>query len=205
MFVPSTIAAYAIFKVKRWSIPVVLICIFWLASCMIFLNSGSTISSILLTIVLPVIINVLIVLHLLTPRIQIFYKDSKLRWWEREKRYQYSAPINIQFSDQTLRGQLLNISKGGCLIESDKEFPIGSLIKIRASTLVGEVELNSRITFNKKDYLWKHGVQFVENDQENFKTLLNLIKKLKNSKTPISNPPPYWKDDLKQWVKELLK
>jgi hypothetical protein len=206
VFIPSTVAAFAIYKVRKWSFPVVLVIILWLSGNM--LKEFSTLYgfwTILVAIIIPILINIALVSYILIPNVYIFYRDSLLRWWERDKRFVHVAPVEILLDGKELHGKILNVSMGGCFLESLEEIPEDSVFSIRLTLLTTLLSLKDKIGHRRKSEMWGYGVKFIDISKGDKNDLRNVMKQLEKANTPVVNPAPEWREDLKIWLQELFK
>jgi PilZ domain len=206
IFVPSTVAAYAIYKVRKWSFPVVLICILWLSGNMIKeFSSSLSLGTIMIGIVIPIIINIALASYILIPNVYIIYRDSMLRWWERDKRFVYRAPCEIHHDDKELSGEVINISKGGCFLETSEEIPENAVFTIKFSVSSELFSLKVKIGHRRNGDLWGYGLQFVDLNPLEKKQLERSMHQLHVLNTPEVNPIPHWKEDFQNWFRELIR
>jgi hypothetical protein len=206
MIVPSLIASYAVYKVKKWSFPVVFICTAWLSVTTIkdYSNSMDT-WSIFIGIILPILINLILSSYILLPNVYRYYTNAMLRWWERENRYIYQTPVSIELDGEKFAFELENISKGGCLVKNvlDVNFEKPFLIKLNVLDNPLEIKAivgHKRLTTNS----WVYGLKFIELEKTQKRELKNIISQFKKMNSPIANPPPHWKEDFLNWLKGIL-
>jgi hypothetical protein len=205
MFIPSLLASFAVYKVKKWSFPIVFLCISWLAyTSYIDFNKSSGYWSLAIGIILPTLINLVLSSYILLPNIYKYYQNNMLRWWERDTRYIYPTKIEIIIDNIPHNFNLENISRGGCLISNVADFDINAPITIIMTILNHPLELKAsvghkRLTSNS----WVYGLQFIDINSENKVRLKKIATEFKKKNVPHANPLPYWKDDLLDWFRSL--
>ena len=204
MMAPGFISAIAIYCVKKWSYPVFLLCMGWLLS-QILLNLQHTNDSYLITmtVVAPLVFNIVLVSYFLIPAVKTTYYDPRVRWWEAKPRYIVDLKSEINYSGQKSSGKLANISEGGAFIESDLDIPLESDLKLSFEISNAEFELTSKVIF-KVPGKTAYGVQFDFQDKVERKQLIHTIRYLKESGAEVTRPIPLWSDDLKSWFFKLL-
>jgi hypothetical protein len=204
--VPSIVAAYAVYKVRKWSFAVVLVCILWLSvSMMREYSSDLELSTVIFGIVIPIFINIALASYILLPNVYAVYRDSMIRWWERESRYEYKTPVEILYDNQTVSGELINLSRGGCFMISSVEIPAEFQLSLKMTVLEMHLELKAKIGHRRsQEQGWGYGLQFVDLTNEDKKKLKTIIHQFETLKYPLVNPLPDWKEDFKMWFNELI-
>jgi hypothetical protein len=206
MFVPSLLAAYAVYKVRKWSFAVVLICILWLAvSTIREYSSDLGLWTILMGFVIPIIINITLASYILIPDVYAVYRDSMIRWWERESRFIYKTPVEIHYEGNSVAGELINLSSGGCFMGSSVEIPVEFQLLLKMNVLNIPLELKAKTGHRRaSEQGFGYGLQFFEVTDEDKKKLKTIVQQLDSLKYPLANPLPDWKEDFKLWFKELI-
>ena len=209
LIVPSLLAAFATYSVKKWSYIILGVCAFWITGIALFnvykyygaLNG----LQILFAVVLPIIFSFAITLYFLVPAVKTTYFDPKIRWWEAKPRYIIEFETQVKQGEEEVTGKITNISEGGSFIQfEEKELELESDINLKFSYNDKEYETEAKIVFGRND-IKGYGVQFINLDRDKKKLLKSLIKEIKNSGADLSRPLPMWNDDLKKWAINLFK
>ncbi|MBY0414589.1 MAG: hypothetical protein K2Q18_10500, partial [Bdellovibrionales bacterium] len=107
MVVPSLVAGYSVYSVKKWSYPVFLICMVWITIQVFFKFSYALRGmDFVLTVILPMFINVVYVSYILLPKVRAPYYDPRLRWWETKPRYVFETDLKISYNDVSADGKM---------------------------------------------------------------------------------------------------
>lgn len=205
MIVPPVISAIAILKIKRWSYPTFLICMFWLC---IFaytaLPEKVSHFEVFYSFAFPMFINVMVVSYFLIPAVKAAYYDPRLRWWEAKPRYIVDTKINILADGKEVVAKATNISEGGVFMGIDQKLPLDSTVKINFLLCETQFSLDAKIIFNLPNTT-SYGVQFQNLDKKDKKSLSLAIQGLRKSGYPETRETPHWLDDFKLWFFKLIK
>ncbi|MGE3973839.1 MAG: PilZ domain-containing protein [Bdellovibrionales bacterium] len=79
------------------------------------------------------------------------YFNPKLRWWDRNPRYRIQIAAKFQIDRQTRKGNLLDISKGGCFTELDTKLIVGEEIEIRIMLLKFDFTTKAKVIWSCED------------------------------------------------------
>ena len=111
------IAGVAIYLMKPWSYAVFLVAMGWslVANIASFRYAQSAqISLPMLLVVYGVQLGLAI--YFMLPSVRRTYFDSRVRWWEAQRRLLFQTSFMGQLAGQGLTGKILNISAGGALL-----------------------------------------------------------------------------------------
>jgi hypothetical protein len=203
MIVPSVLAGYAIYSVKKWSYPVFLACMLWITCHMLSKFSSHTFSELLFSAIIPMIINIVYVSYLLLPKMRAPFYDARLRWWETKPRYVYSTDVQVSFNNNTSEGQMTNISEGGLFAIIPMAIEPQTTLNLKFSILATPIELKAKIVYRKPDGT-SHGLQFCDLNKSQKKTLKQMMARLAQEKYEVTRPVPRWSDDFIKWFKTLM-
>ncbi len=209
LIIPSLLAAFAVWSVKKWSYIVLLVCVCWI-SLNGFINlytyyGNLNFLQIFFAIISPIIFSVAITFYFLIPTVKTTYFDPKLRWWEAKPRYEVDILGHVGSEADTKEVQIQNISEGGLFFTSSHEFQLENTVKLKFNFNEEEFIIDSKLIFKRTD-INGYGVQF---DFSNTPEELNRIKRgilhLNYSGAKLCRPIPMWNEDLKNWVLSLLQ
>jgi Tfp pilus assembly protein PilZ len=205
MIVPSLVAGIAVYNVKKWSYPVFLISMAWITLQMFYKFSAQEIqtSDFLVTIIIPMIINIGYVSYVLLPKVRAPFFDPRLRWWETKPRYVFSTEIEITNGETITEGKMTNISEGGLFAVTSGAIEPNSIVKLKLTILDMPLEINAKVVYRKPDGA-SHGLQFHDVNANQKRVLKKIVGHLKNIKCPETRPVPKWNEDLVQWFKTLI-
>lgn len=204
MIVPSLIAGYAVYSVKKWSYPVFLICMAWITCQMFFKFSYQfSGSEFFLTVIIPMIINIGYVSYILLPKVRAPYYDARLRWWETKPRYVFETDIKITFADTFTDGKMTNISEGGLFAIIPTSIEPNTIIKLNLSILETPLEILAKVVYRKPDGT-SHGLQFEKVTGPQKKIVKAIISKLAANNYEMTRPVPRWDEDFIKWFKTLI-
>lgn len=205
MTVPSLLSSIAIYNVKKWSYPVFLSSMIWITARATYLYSNQLqLSELILTILLPMLINILFVSYLLLPNLRAIYCDLKLQWWETKPRYLFLSDLIVVNNGNIIHGKVTNISEGGLFALISTPIESKSLVDLNFVILGAHFLLNATIVYCKADGI-SHGLQFINLTRDQKKSLKKLMKKLSKDKYEQTRPIPIWNEDLKGWFLTLIK
>ena len=137
--------AYAIFAVKRWSIPFSIGVLIYdtATTATASISHGSTIVTI--GIIGAHLINLVMIIYFLLPQVRALYFNRKLRWWESQPRYRINLPA-LMNGEVT---QVLDFSRSGVLVRAGEcSFQLGSEVRL-VLTVAGEDYSFSGVVVNK--------------------------------------------------------
>lgn len=113
----------------------------------------------------------------------IFY--PRVTWWEYDFRYKGDIKIEIEYLKHKFPGRLHDLRKGaGCVVSFEKFFP-GTIFTFTVLSDDCEETYEVRVVSRRETHWGRgltYGVQFVSENEEKFKKLLNLWKVKKNAR-----------------------
>ena len=205
MVVPSLVACFAIYNVKKWSYPLFLSAMFWIILKMFYIYSNQiSFFGLILTMLIPMLINILFVSYILLPNVRAAYFDPKMRWWETAPRYIFSNPVKINLDGGIILGNMTNISIGGLFINIMSPLKPDTLISISFDIFDTHFLLNSKVVYCKSNE-FSYGLQFLNITNIQKKSLKKIIKKLADENYETTCPTPIWTEDLTKWFLTLIK
>ena len=178
LFLFPVVTSFAIFKVKKWSLPTFLACE---ASMLIgnihYINWLRTVG---FNEMVPFYYffsatTFLVTLYFLIPAIRIAYLDPRIRWWEAKPRYTTDIECEIKTKNVTSKGTIINISESGFFLSTDSKVKQNDMIDVSFSYKEESYCLKAEAV-----YCSERGsgcqIQFTGKDQQ--KQLKNLTKLL---------------------------
>lgn len=204
MVVPSLVAGVAVYCVKKWSYPVFLLCMVWIAIQVFFKFSYALRGfEFFLTVILPMLINILYVSYILLPKVRAPYYDPRLRWWETKPRYVFSTDLKITYNNEAVEGKMTNVSEGGLFAIIPTMIEPNSMIDVGFDVLGNHVDLKAKIVYRKPDGT-SYGLQFASLSGDQKKSIKKIIAKLDEGKYEMTRPVPKWDEDFVRWFKTLI-
>jgi uncharacterized membrane protein len=204
MVVPSLVAGIAVYSVKKWSYPVFLVCMSWITWQMFYKFSYHfSASELIITVLLPMLINIAYVSYILLPKVRAPYYDPRLRWWETKPRYVFETDIKITYADIVTEGKMTNISEGGLFAIIPTAIEPNTILKLNLSILENDLEILAKIVYRKPDGT-SHGLQFHEVTGDQKKALKKIINNLATNNYEMTRPIPRWDEDFIKWFKTLI-
>ena len=76
-------------------------------------------------------INIFLIIYLFLPKVRRPFFDKSIKWWAAPKRHRITIPCLLEFGDQLIEGNTINISRTGIFFETDVKIPIKETVKIR--------------------------------------------------------------------------
>jgi len=205
MVVPSLVAGFAVYSVKKWSYPVFLLSMLWLSVHMLSnFPAGISVSEILFSKILPMLINITYVSYLFLPTVKAAYYNPKLRWWETKPRYITTADLLVTFENHFTKGQMLNFSEGGLLATINSYVDEEAIYHLSMVICNEEVSVKAKIVHVKED-INQYGFQFVEMKRRHRKLIKRVLRNLQKEKCQVTRDVKPWREDLKDWFKTLIK
>ncbi len=204
LIVPSLLAAFAVWSVKKWSYILLLICVGWISmngAYNLYLYYGNLNAlQIIFAIVSPIVFSILITLYFLIPTVKTTYFDPKLRWWEAKPRYEVEIKGISENQDKENEIFIKNISEGGLFFTSNTEFELNTFSNLLFNFNDEDFSIPGKLIFKRTD-INGYGVQF---DFTQHPLELDRLKRgilhLKFSGAKLCRPIPMWNDDLKKWL-----
>ena len=204
MIVPSVIAGIAVYSVKKWSYPVFLLCMAWITCQMFYKFSFDfTKTELFLTVIIPMLINIVYVSYILLPKVRAPYYDPRLRWWETKPRYVYATDIKISYNNIQTSGQMTNISEGGLFAIINESIEPNTVIKLNLEILGDHLEIQAKVVYRKPDGT-SHGLQFTNETGNQKRAVKKIIAHLASKNFEMTRPVPRWDEDLAKWFKTLI-
>lgn len=204
MVVPSLIAAFAVYSIRKWSYAVFLVCIAWI-TIQILHDFSATMSrsEMMYMIAIPLMINLVCVSYLLLPEVRVAYFDKRLHWWETRPRYLMSTEVLAIIDKKEVKGKTTNISEGGMFIILPQAVDAGTTLELKFVLLGTEFKVNAKVVYASADGV-SHGVQFIDLMAFQERELAETMKILARAKYKLSHQPLEWSEDLFKWLKTLF-
>jgi hypothetical protein len=207
---PNLIAAYATYSVKKWSYSVLGLYVLWVAGHgiykMIRYYNDINMMQTFFIFMLPAAFATIVALYFFIPSVKTTYFDKRIRWWEAKPRYKTNIDAKVELEDQnSVEVTVKNLSEGGAFVETKSDLELDTYIKIQFEVNKVQIDTRAKIVFKRSGDMIGHGLQFDPADKTNHKKMKMIIKYFKTTKTPLCRPIPMWDEDLKKWLRTLLK
>lgn len=203
--VPSLIAAYAIYSVKNWSIPVFIAAIFWLLiniAINVFSTMGTGPAFVLILIALMT--NLFFLFFILIPNLRKIYFNPKIRWWESRPRFKISTEVKLHSNNGMYNGRMLNFSDGGLFLENSKPLKQDEIYQLEFEIRGINFNLLGKVVHGNVEKC-SYGIQFHELNIIQKKELENLSDQLLKDKVEEVRVLKPWQEDFKDWFKTVIK
>lgn len=143
-----------------------------------FAQSQNRIATYLVLVVLQIIVILLVARELRVP-----YFSPRISWWESDPRYKLSILAKIDLGNEFTKAEIVDLSRGGCFIKSNKEIPLDSKIKLEFDLYDNLMRCDGVVVW-KTERTITHpkgiGVRFLGLDSETKKTLKDITKRLRD-------------------------
>ena len=203
LIVPSFLAAFAIYTVKKWSYPLFIFALCWIIGRNLFLFSVEQTLS-LWEFLLATVVNFALVTYFLLPAVRIAYLNPRLRWWEAKIRFNVNLPLTIFFQEREIASIVSNISQGGLFCKTPEDFPLQAPVALAFSDREMAFKLLGKVVFKRQDQSG-YGIEFIALPPAERKKLKQYARILEKAKIPSSRPRAVWTEDFIQWLSRLIK
>lgn len=109
------------------------------------------------------------------------YFNPKMRWWQRDHRFSVNLAAQLRYQDKLLHCNVLDISKGGCFIETNVDFHISDVAWLRIQLSQHDFTALGKVTWVNKKGLKGVGIQFTGMGKRDRKALGSLIAYLRSA------------------------
>lgn len=200
------IAGIAIFQMKRWSYGV-----FFLATSWSILSNFRHWHYAQQSVPMPALIGIYLlqialVTYFLLPGVRVTYFNPRVRWWESKPRFRLALPASMAFKTQTIQGDILNVSEGGCFVKPKSPLLIGDELKLGFEILSQQFEIAGRIVHSREIAPGEmcYGIQFDHTTESasRFRGLTLALRAL-GFQDRVSSKT--WHAELKEWAVTLAK
>ncbi len=207
LIIPSLIAAFATFAVKRWSYMVLALFVLYVfvsGSYDLYTHFGNlSFVQVLFIFLIPTLFSLAVTLYFLIPTVKTTYFDPKVRWWEAKPRYKVNLETNYTQEHSVNEATITNISQGGAFLESNSEIKMDKNLNLVFTCSKFNFNLDAKVVFQRGEEN-QYGIQFIENQKKELKKLKKAIHLVKVSGAELCRPTPLWNEDLKKWLKSVL-
>ncbi len=202
-FCVAPLGGLAIFKVKRWSYPVFMGCIAWVALSNYDAWQHNSQAMSLTSLLAGYGFNLALVTYFLLKQVRITYYDARVRWWESKPRYTLNAPAKLKVMDQLLTCHLINLSEGGAFIQTSTELKPGTSILLNYNCLGMDFGFSGEVLYQVQRQKNCYGIQFIIPLKKRpiIKKLTQAFELIGIERRPERTP---WTISLKTWLKELF-
>ncbi len=208
LIIPSLIAAYATYSVKKWSYIVLGLFVMWVfcsGAYDLYSHYGQVnFVQIFFIFVVPTLFSLGVTLYFFIPAVKTTYFDPKVRWWEAKPRYITELEAKIVTSEVQEICKVTNLSEGGAFLETNIDFTQDQEFELIILTPEQSIEVQSKIVFRKGSE-HAYGVQFLSENKGSLNNIKKLIAQLKKDGAKLSRPLPLWDKDLKEWAVKVIK
>lgn len=201
-FLAFPIAGFAIFRCKRWSIPV-----FLAATALgvgFDLSSWSRFPQVvpLWLFILTVAIDVLLVTYLLIPAVRAPFLDPNLRWWERQPRYRVRQWAYIRLDEKRERCLIMDVSEGGVFLKTRVKLEPGNALEISFSFLSTRFLLRGIVVHRRGAHHPGYGIRLLHSE-ESLAKMKHWIAALTGFGIAREGRVSLW-EDFVRWLRSLF-
>lgn len=136
---------------------------------------------------------ILSMVYMLSPKVRRIYMDENIRWWKTPQRYAVNINEVVLNNDVRTDVRILNISKGGALVQTTWQPHLGESLSLSFSLGDFDFSTDAQVVHQKEDCF---GVRFMTNTD----ILIDAIKF--TDLDPIYLEPSFT-DQMKGWVNNL--
>ena len=201
-------AAFAISRVRRWSYWLFLSATALVLSRHVYhwtTGSGpvSTGAMIYVTIV-----QLALVTYFLLPAVRSTFFDPRVRWWETKPRFELKLPMRMRKNPESpwLLATVLNVSQGGCFLESTEKVETGETFDIAIDVFSQIFEVRGKVVHHRDLTPERrcYGIQFVHQGETayRFQCLTDGLEKI--GFRDRTRPSSLW-ENFKQWASTLMR
>lgn len=203
-FLLFPIAGFAIWMVKRWSLPVFILIEGYVLFTQIRGHQEIPDVVSLPLISLFIVLNISVVTYFLIPAVRVAYMDPKLRWWESKTRYK--VDMNAKFEDESGIHdiKLSDIAEGGAYVLSDMNTDLKRHGYISFTHLNFSLKIEGEIVYFGKPGVSEFGFKFNNLDPKTNKDIKKLMRAIKKQGAESTRPTDIWYKDFKKWTAELF-
>ncbi len=201
IFIPSFIAAYAIWVSKKWSYFVFLCCMLVLVvrnGYLYFIGQNISFTDFLIAS----FINTFLVSYFLIPNVRKIYFNPRLRWWETKTRYSKNVNIILNINNESVGTSFSDISEGGIFIVSPQNIALNSVVPISFIDEGISFELQGEVVYKRPDDSG-YGIKFVNVSSAQKKKIKQYIHILNKNNVPSAREIRPWQEDLFGWLRDL--
>jgi hypothetical protein len=205
MIVPSLLSGFAIYSIKKWSLPVCIASTLWVGYQLLSEHHDALkSSSLFFIIVFPLFTNLAFVAYFLIPNVRAAYIDPSLRWWENKPRYIVNFECEVTFEKNTFIGTVEDLSEGGLFLNLNTPFKINDIALIKFNFLDHDFISAAKFVFQKPNSN-AFGVQFVQPPKISIISIKEITRIMAKENYKLRRETPDWKEDLTDWAKTLFK
>jgi hypothetical protein len=114
--------------------------------------------------------------------IRVPYFHPRIRWWETNPRYRLSVAVQVKVGDRALKGEILDVSRGGCFIKLREEVKEGEKIDLQFSIFQTQFKCAGTVVWRSKSTVTHPkgcGIKFQAMNREQRKSLRLVEARLK--------------------------
>lgn len=197
------IAGFAIWSMKSWSYPIILIV--WIYNFYASYQSWSVYPHLVTLPLLAAnyIVSLLVLAYFFIPNVRSVYFNPRLRWWERVPRFYFEWPCEILINEKKVDGLILDLAEGGAFIASAQDLFLKQNISICFQSDFGPFNFKAEIVHLGPGQRKGYGICFLDSTNEEVKRLRQFIESLEEK--GIARRLVLGKDQsLLNWVKTLF-
>ncbi len=200
LFGVQFLAAFAVYSMKKWSLPVVIGCSFFqIATSSWGGVTGLNFQSALLFIGAH-FLNLALIAYFLLPQVRAIYMNKSLRWWESKPRYTVDCHASIFLGRQHghQNGKLKEISLEGAFVSDlAMDLQVGDLVVLEFAFEGNQEIFKSKVVLRMGASI---GLKFCDLSRSAKKRLKDLVRHLEYSDVPRKPERSNAIDDFRSWL-----
>lgn len=176
-------AGYGLHEMRKWGWYVFVIANVLIGySNAVFIQDYGTSNHKVVVFILSILI-LLFVMYRVAREVRVPYFFPKIRWWESNPRYRLSVPVKIVRNVQnTLDGEILDISMGGCFVKLRSEASQDEMILIKFKVFGVELDCQGIVVWRTGSTVTHPkgvGIKFVNITKDTKRALKVVTRRLK--------------------------
>lgn len=182
------LAGFAIFYIRWWSYPVVIVATMWMATSNLATWRHNPLAVPSWIIVLMLVLDLALIGYLLLPQVRLTYFNPRVRWWETQPRYAIKTSATIQRGDERFDCTIENLSTGGCYIFMKSALALNDTVNVSFPLYSAQFSLVAEVVRESTGSKTGYGLRFVHT-HETMVQMNRLCKALDMLK--LDRNPPY--------------
>ncbi|MGE0616748.1 MAG: PilZ domain-containing protein, partial [Bacteriovoracia bacterium] len=198
------LAGFALFAVKKWSVPVFLGVSVWslIGNYQEYAQFPHVYTKSILFLAFAV--NLAFVFYFLIPAVRAAYLDPRLRWWESKPRYRVNLEGKITVDGKESEAKIVDISEGGVFIQTSEPLTLDAIVQMMFKFESAEFSHAARIAHQGYGNYKGFGIQFMNMKWADRRQLRRIVKAIDLTGAERRPERVKWHQDFALWIKTLF-